>query len=105
MGRKKKNTKVLFVNDRTLYYNTEDEDIGFVKPQYGEDFITIKRGTVFYCPSIKDEGLFDFSTINDCAICLIPKSKRFALNFSSLVMAKGFGIVRKESKRKWVRKK
>lgn len=97
MGRKKK-SEVLFVNDRTLYYNVEDEDINFVKPQYGEDYETVRKGTQFYCPTIKDRNMFDMSVF-DSAIVLIPKSKHFALNFKSLLEAYNMGIKKLEDKK------
>lgn len=90
--------KPVFVATITLYYNKDDEDIDANKPQYEEECEIIRKGTQFYCPTIKDLGLFDFGVF-DSPITLIPKSKKFALNFKNLLEANAIGIKKLEEKK------
>ena len=91
---------VVFVSNRTLFRNKDDGTVENERPKYGEEYITIYKGTSFLCPSVKDSEIFDFSTLYDTSICLIPRSKKFVLNFKNLIEARDFGIVPQTEKRR-----
>lgn len=94
---KKAKSKTAFVATITLYYNKDDGDIDTNKPQYREEYEIIRRGTQFFCPTIKDRKLLDFDTF-ESAITLVPKSKKYTLDFKSLMEAKAIGIKKLEDK-------